>query len=548
MSGSEQDRHWRAAGATKREGVSASAMEPPDTPRSKGGLAPGAVVTGSNGSQYLLRTRIHDGPRSQVFLANRQDGGGAVTASDGDADADADAYANAPSSLAPPPPPPLVAVKFCAARRKRASRNEEEVMHQLTRCPQATGVDGFAAPLLDAFEYSGGTKPPCLALVTPAYGRSAAAVARTLARERGRGLPRRAVRRMARTLLQALAHMHGPEHRTAYLDLKPHNLVLELPPETRGGDGAESSSGQQRRHERWRLIDFGNASPLVRRGPWPLAHLPTATAATTGGVGSLLARLIPAPFGWRAARLPEYASPAYEAPESVLRVDGHPGAPADVWALGCVLFEAATGRPLFRPLVVGDGGGGRGGDEQDEENDGDSGGDEDGEEEDDDGRAHWRRRVFSTAAEARLLSAVRATLGGPVPARSALRRSPVWRDYYDDRGEPWEDYEGINLSSAAARKPGRGGARGWRLEDRLRETVGAPSAWGTQRAAAFAAFLRPMLATEPDARATAERMLRHEWLLSSSEEGEEEEDDDDDEEGGGGGSKRRGGLVIEELV
>jgi hypothetical protein len=162
-------------------------------------------------------------------------------------------------------------------------------------------------------------------------------------------------------------------------------------------------------------------------------------------------------------------------------------------------------------------------DSEDEENDSDTGGDEDGDDGEGrggsgSGRRRFRRRVFSTAAEARLLSAIRVTLG-PAPMR-VLRQSPVWRDYYDRRGEPLDD-EGTGgpPSRALARQPGSMGLRGRRLEDRLMASVGLPpGAWGAERAAAFAAFLRPMLEFDPERRATAEAMLRHEWLLSSEEE------------------------------
>jgi len=581
-------------------------------------LAPGAIVFGSHGAQYALRAQIHAGPRSDVWFADplpsasASGGNGDVDGGDGDG-ASSSSPSSSPQHL--PPPPAAVALKFVASKRRRASQNEADVMLQLTRCREATGPRGFAAPLLDAFEFgpsplssssssslvvgrpdAGGggalgggaaarpaaASAPFLVLVTPAYGPPASAVVRAAG-----GLPERAVRRMARGLLRGLALMHGPRLRLAFLDLKPHNVVLEERggrrrrlltwqeaerPEPgldggaaaggsggRAGDGGGRGGGgggapesppqpqrqaRQRRHDddppggkqkeqplprdtstRWRLIDFGNASPLVRAGPWPLPALPKW--------------LLPAaaPFGWRAARPPEYASPAYEAPESVLRLDGCPGAPADVWALGCVLFEAASGRPLFSPLVAGGGG------DPGQENDSDSGGDAD-EDEDKGGeggggrrrqRRRWRRRVFSTAAEARLLSAVRATLG-PAPLR-VLRRSPVWRDYYDDTGEPL-DAGGVGGGGAGG-GGGRGGAGGSSrrrpasLEERVWRAVGGtgPGAWGPRRAAAFASFLRPMLEFDPDRRATAERMLRHAWLVSSS----SEEEGDDDEQGGGGG-------------
>ncbi|HTJ47682.1 MAG TPA: protein kinase [Kofleriaceae bacterium] len=90
----------------------------------------------------------------------------------------------------------------------------------------------------------------------------------------------------------AAAHAAGVIHR----DVKPANIVLV------GGDPARAT-----------LIDFGVARP---------AGAPVTAASTVAG------------------------TPAYMAPEQA-RGDGDVDGKADVFALGCVLHEALTGRPAF---------------------------------------------------------------------------------------------------------------------------------------------------------------------------------------------------------
>src|SRR5262249_34339989 len=101
---------------------------------------------------------------------------------------------------------------------------------------------------------------------------------------------------VVRSAAEALAEAHarGIVHR----DIKPSNLFLP------NGD-----------LKRLKVLDFG------------IAHLHFATRAMTR-TGTTL------------------GTPGYMAPEQA-RGDRQVGPPADVFALGCVLFECLTGRPPF---------------------------------------------------------------------------------------------------------------------------------------------------------------------------------------------------------
>jgi eukaryotic-like serine/threonine-protein kinase len=102
------------------------------------------------------------------------------------------------------------------------------------------------------------------------------------------------------------AHAKGIVHR----DLKPDNIFLVPDPEVPGG-------------ERIKLLDFGVAK-LVDS---PSDHHKTRTGAVIG-------------------------TPTYMAPEQCrgIEVDAR----ADLYALGCILFELCSGRPPFEGVGVGD--------------------------------------------------------------------------------------------------------------------------------------------------------------------------------------------------
>jgi len=117
----------------------------------------------------------------------------------------------------------------------------------------------------------------------------------------------------AAQLVEILAFLHLPPRRVIHRDLKPENILL--------------SAG---RH--LRLTDFGTARQLTPADEAALAA--DAAAAASGGKKAPKRR---GSFVGTA----EYVCP------EILR-DEMPGTSADLWSLGCVLFQMLTGRVPFK--------------------------------------------------------------------------------------------------------------------------------------------------------------------------------------------------------
>ena len=128
----------------------------------------------------------------------------------------------------------------------------------------------------------------------------------------------------ARGLLSALAHAHG--RGVIHLDLKPSNILLELPPSldrranpdglavipaSERRDAVHRDRRDEHRGERVKLIDFGSAKDL-----------------TLEAITQLDARL---------------GTPNYMAPEQFSGTRSDPR--SDVYSLGAVLYEALQGHP-----------------------------------------------------------------------------------------------------------------------------------------------------------------------------------------------------------
>jgi eukaryotic-like serine/threonine-protein kinase len=119
-------------------------------------------------------------------------------------------------------------------------------------------------------------------------------------------LSARAAAELVRALALAVhsAHEQGIVHR----DLKPSNILLSA-------DGSPLIS------------DFGLAKQVADG----LAETPCAEATRTGAI---------------------LGTPSYMAPEQALRQGREIGAPADVYALGAILYECLTGRPPFKGVTA----------------------------------------------------------------------------------------------------------------------------------------------------------------------------------------------------
>jgi AP2-associated kinase len=126
---------------------------------------------------------------------------------------------------------------------------------------------------------------------------------------------------------RAVAHMHACDPPVAHFDVKPENVlsVLSSPPAGKKNENGDAASARST----WRLCDFGSAhvgGDRVFSTPRDRSRAESQFARTT--------------------------TPTYRAPEMwdvrhpVFAARGV-GRPADVWALGCLLFQLLEDRPPF---------------------------------------------------------------------------------------------------------------------------------------------------------------------------------------------------------
>lgn len=134
----------------------------------------------------------------------------------------------------------------------------------------------------------------------------------------GAGLPEDVLLMRWRDACLAVAHMHGQlPAPLCHWDIKPENLLLGS-----GPDGRTVA----------RLCDFGSAQ---------VGWLPVETEAQRSAVEDTVERCTT--LAYRAPELCDLASLLMLMPAGERRV----GPPADIWALGCVLYRLAFGRTPF---------------------------------------------------------------------------------------------------------------------------------------------------------------------------------------------------------
>ncbi|WOK92552.1 hypothetical protein Cni_G01243 [Canna indica] len=188
--------------------------------------------------------------------------------------------------------PSLMAVKSAPLSASGFLRHEESVLYDLSDCPHLVrcfGHDVTADPSTGAQSYD-------LFLEYAPAG-----TLRDALRRAGGSLPEPAIRRFMRSVLLGLRHVHARGY--AHCDVKLENLLV-----------------------------VGAAADVVKIADFGLAKKIDDGCDARGGGGIR-------------------GTPMYMSPEAVAR--GEYGAAADVWSLGCVVAEMATGRPAWAGLLDG---------------------------------------------------------------------------------------------------------------------------------------------------------------------------------------------------
>ncbi|KAA8531689.1 hypothetical protein F0562_006594 [Nyssa sinensis] len=183
--------------------------------------------------------------------------------------------------------PPLMAVKSCGVSQSASLMNEKLILDDLDDCPQIIRCFG------DDFSFENGEKLYNL-LLEYASGGSLADKLRNSGYFR---LPESDVRQYTKSILKGLRYIH--QNGYVHCDIKLQNMLLFS--SRHGGDAVK-------------IADFGLAKKAaVKREK----------------------------LGFELRGTPLYMSPEVVA-------TGEQESPADIWALGCVVAEMATGAPAWR--------------------------------------------------------------------------------------------------------------------------------------------------------------------------------------------------------
>ncbi|KAJ0440606.1 putative mitogen-activated protein kinase kinase kinase STE-STE11 family [Helianthus annuus] len=188
--------------------------------------------------------------------------------------------------------PPVMAVKSADVSASGSIQKEKEVMDNINGCPYVITCFGE--------EITNGESGRMVYNMLLEYG-SGGTLADVIKSSNGKGLPELDVRRHARSILRGLSHIHKRGY--VHCDLKPQNVLLVANEGKAGGFVAKIGDlGSAKRMKQIKKNKLNNYGPC-----------------------------------WR-------GTPMYLSPEAL--VNGVQEQPADVWAVGCIVYEMLTGKPL----------------------------------------------------------------------------------------------------------------------------------------------------------------------------------------------------------
>lgn len=186
--------------------------------------------------------------------------------------------------------PPIMAVKSAEVSVSYSIQKEKQVMDNIRGCPNVIKCYGE--------EITNGENRQMVYNLLLEYA-SGGTLADLIKKSNGKGLPEFEVKHYARSILHGLRYIH--EKGYVHCDLKPENVLLVE--SSRRNGGLIAKIGDLGLAKRVKQVKKRNVGPY-----------------------------------WR-------GTPRYLSPEAVN--SGVQGPPADIWAVGCIVFEMLTGKSLW---------------------------------------------------------------------------------------------------------------------------------------------------------------------------------------------------------